>query len=57
MKEENKFYNYISDKNNAKIAFYTSQSSICYCSNILTDNIKVRKNRVYGFHNKVCPKL
>jgi hypothetical protein len=43
MKEENKFYNYISDKNNAKIAFYTSQSSICYCSNILTDNIKVSK--------------
>ena len=46
MKEENKFYNYISDKNNAKIAFYTSQSSICYCSNILTDNIKVSKNEI-----------
>ena len=30
--------------NNAKISFYTSQSSICYCSNILTDNIKVSKN-------------
>ena len=65
MKEENKFYNYIINKNNAKISFYTSQSSICYCSNILTDNIKVSKikskitlkYRVYGYHNKVCHKL
>jgi hypothetical protein len=41
MKNADKFFNYINTKNNAKIAFYTSQSNICYCSNILTDNIKV----------------
>jgi hypothetical protein len=43
MENLEKFYNYLSNKNNAKIASYTSQSNICYCSNILTDNIKVRK--------------
>ena len=36
-----KYFNFVSSKNNAKIAFYTSQSNICYCSNILTENIKV----------------
>ena len=41
MKEADKFFNYISNKNNAKISFYTSQSNICYCSNILSDNVKV----------------
>jgi hypothetical protein len=41
MKNLEKFFNYISNKNNAKISYYTSQSNICYCSNILTDNIKV----------------
>ena len=43
MKEADKFFNYISNKNNAKISYYTSQSNICYCSNILSDNIKVSK--------------
>ena len=36
-----KFFNYISNKNNARISSFTSQSNICYCSNILSDNIKV----------------
>ena len=44
MKNADKFINYISSKNNAKVSFYTSQSNICYCSNILTDNIKVLNN-------------
>ena len=43
MKNLDNFFNYISNKNNAKISFYTSQSNICYCSNILTDNVKVSK--------------
>ena len=41
MNDLNKFFNYISSKNNAKVSYYTSQSNICYCSNILSDNIKV----------------
>ena len=41
MKNADNFFNYINVKNNAKISFYTSQSNICYCSNILSDNIKV----------------
>ena len=41
MKNADKYFNYINVKNNAKISFYTSQSNICYCSNILSDNIKV----------------
>ena len=41
MKEADKFFNYISNKNNAKISYYSSQSNICYCSNILSDNVKV----------------
>ena len=47
MNEEDKFFNYISNKNNAKISYYTSQSKICYCSNILTDNMKVSNNTNY----------
>ena len=58
MNNDEKFFNYISNKNNAKISFYTSQSNICYCSNILSDNIKVSNinliiNRVFGYLNKV----
>jgi hypothetical protein len=41
MDNYDKFYNYISNKNNARISSFTSQSNICYCSNILSDNIKV----------------
>lgn len=48
MKNLEQFYNYLSNKNNAKISSYTSQSNICYCSNILTDNIKVSKNQIYN---------
>ena len=43
MKNLDNFFNYISNKNNAKISSYTSQSNICYCANILTDNAKVSK--------------
>jgi len=43
MKSLDQFFNYISNKNNAKISYYTSQSNICYCSNILTENVKVSK--------------
>ena len=46
MKNADKFFNYLNAKNNAKISFYTSQSNICYCSNILTDNIKVSKSKI-----------
>ena len=58
MNNDEKFFNYISNKNNAKISFYTSQSNICYCSNILSDNIKVSNinliiNRVFGYLSKV----
>ena len=43
MKSLDQFFNYINNKNNAKISYYTSQSNICYCSNILTENVKVSK--------------
>jgi hypothetical protein len=65
MKSLDKYFNFISNKNNAKIAFYTSQSNICYCSNILSENVKVSqqiiyyllKIRVYGYLNKVSRKI
>ena len=43
MENLDSFFNFISSKNNAKISSYTSQSNICYCSNILSDNVKVSK--------------
>ena len=49
MKNADKFFNYINVKNNAKIAFHTSQSNICYCSNILSDNMKVISYLIYNF--------
>lgn len=45
--EENKFFNYISAENNAKILSCTSEKENFKCSNILTSIDKVRK---YNFH-------
>lgn len=35
-------YNYISESNNAKISYCTSQKDGCHASNILNNKIKVR---------------
>ena len=37
-------YNYISESNNAKIAYFTSQTDNSPASNILNNKIKVRKS-------------
>lgn len=37
-------YNYISESNNAKISYCTSETDRSYSSNILNNKIKVRKN-------------
>ena len=39
--QEEKIINYLTLSNNAKISFFTSQSNICPCTNILTENNKV----------------
>ena len=39
--QEEKIINYLTLSNNAKISFCTSQSNICPCTNILTENNKV----------------
>ena len=36
-------YNYISESNNAKISYCTSQTDRCSSNNILNNKIKVRK--------------
>ena len=40
-------YNYISESNNAKISYCTSQTDRCPSSNILNNKIKVRNNLYY----------
>ena len=38
-------YNYISESNNAKIIYCTSQTDRCPSSNILNNKLKVRNNK------------
>ena len=40
--EKKSFYNYISEENNAKISFCTSENKNYKCSNILSNIEKVR---------------
>ena len=66
--EAKTFFNYISEENNAKISFCTSEYGAYKCSNILSSNEKVSiynniqnqnillKNRIYGFPSLVCLK-
>ena len=63
--EAKNFFNYISEENNAKISFCTSEYGDYKCSNILSSNEKVSiynsnrnqnfllKNRIYGFPSRV----
>lgn len=47
-------YNYISESNNAKISYCTSQADRCSSTNILNNKIKVRKFifiKIYIFTN------
>ena len=52
--EAKTFFNYISEENNAKISFCTSEYGVYKCSNILSTNEKVS---IYHNHQNILLKI